>query len=85
MPRPSTASPELDFLRQAARLCPNVACVLTKIDLYPQWQRIAELDRGHLRTAGIDAELLPTSSVLRMHAVRPPRTVSSTRNLVSRR
>lgn len=61
--------PELDFLRQAGRLCPNVACVLTKIDLYPQWQRIAELDRGHLRTAGIDAELLPTSSVLRMHAV----------------
>jgi hypothetical protein len=61
--------PELDFLRQAGRLCPNVACVLTKIDLYPQWRRIAELDRGHLRTAGIDAELLPTSSVLRMHAV----------------
>jgi hypothetical protein len=63
------SQPELDFLRQAERLCPNVACVLTKIDLYSQWQRIAELDRGHLRTAGIDAELLPTSSVLRMHAV----------------
>jgi Dynamin family len=62
--------PELEFLRQAGLVCPNVACVLTKIDLYPQWQRIAELDRGHLRTAGIDAELLPTSSVLRLHAVR---------------
>ena len=61
--------PELEFLRQAGRICPNVACVLTKIDLYPQWQRIADLDRDHLGSAGIDAELLPTSSVLRLHAV----------------
>ena len=62
--------PEIEFLRQAAMVCPNVACVLTKIDLYPQWQRIAELDRGHLASVGINAELLPTSSVLRLHAVR---------------
>jgi len=62
--------PELEFLRQAGLVCPNVACVLTKIDLYLQWQRIAELDRGHLATAGIDAEMLPTSSVLRLHAMR---------------
>src|SRR6201986_2700446 len=62
--------PELDFLRQAGRICPNVACGLTKIDLYPQWQRIAELDRGHLASVEIDAELLPTSSVLRLHAVQ---------------
>ncbi|MFY9932153.1 MAG: dynamin family protein [Streptosporangiaceae bacterium] len=62
--------PELEFLRQAKLVCPNVACVLTKIDLYPQWQWIAELDRGHLRTAGIEAELLPVSSVLRLHALR---------------
>jgi GTPase SAR1 family protein len=61
--------PELEFLRQAGRLCPNIVCVLTKIDLYPEWQRIAELDRGHLRAAGIDAELLAVSSVLRNHAV----------------
>ena len=61
--------PELEFLRQAGLVCPNVACLLTKIDLYSQWQRIAELDRGHLAAAGIDAELLPTSSVLRLHAV----------------
>ena len=62
--------PELEFLRQAGLVCPNVACVLTKIDLYLQWQRIAELDRGHLATVGIDAEILPISSVLRLHAVR---------------
>ena len=62
--------PELEFLRQAKLVCPNVACVLTKIDLYPRWQWIAKLDRGHLRTAGIDAELLPASSMLRLHASR---------------
>jgi hypothetical protein len=62
--------PELEFLRQAGRICPNVACVVTKIDLYPQWQRITELDQGHLASVGIDAELLPTSSVLRLHAVQ---------------
>jgi hypothetical protein len=62
--------PELEFLRQAGRICPNVACVVTKIDLYPQWQRITELDQGHLASVEIDAELLPTSSVLRLHAVQ---------------
>ena len=62
--------PELEFLRQAAQVCPNVACVLTKIDLYPRWQWIAELDRRHLRTAGIDAALLPVSSMLRLHALQ---------------
>jgi hypothetical protein len=62
--------PELEFLRQAGRICPNVACVVTKIDLYPQWQRITELDKGHLASVEIDAELLPISSVLRLHAVQ---------------
>ncbi|GAA3437837.1 hypothetical protein GCM10018954_074510 [Kutzneria kofuensis] len=27
--------PELDFLRQAMKMCPTVLCVLTKTDLYP--------------------------------------------------
>ena len=62
-------APELDFLRQAIRMCPNVACVITKTDLYPDWRRIVELDRGHLRRAGIDAELLAVSSSVRWEAV----------------
>jgi len=62
-------APELEFLRQAVRLCPNVACVLTKTDLYPQWRRIAELDRGHLRTVGVDAPLHGVSSDVRWQAV----------------
>ncbi len=62
-------APELEFLRQAIRLCPNVVCVLTKIDLYPEWRRIAELDVQHLREAGIVADLVAVSSTLRWEAV----------------
>ncbi|MDQ4103151.1 MAG: dynamin family protein [Actinomycetota bacterium] len=62
--------PELEFLRQAAKVCPNVACVLTKTDLYPEWRRIAELDRSHLTTVNIDAELLSVSSTLRVQSIR---------------
>jgi Dynamin family len=62
--------PELEFLHAAMKLCPNVACVLTKTDLYPHWRRIEELDRGHLRRAGVEAEIFPVSSVLRLHAAK---------------
>ena len=64
------SEPEMNFLRKAMKLCPNVAAVLTKTDLYPEWRRIADLDRGHLAAAGVEAELLPVSSSLRLHATR---------------
>ncbi|MFP5069215.1 dynamin family protein [Pseudonocardia nantongensis] len=63
-------APEIEFLQAARKLCPNVGCVVTKTDLYPHWRRIVELDEGHLRDARIDAELLPVSSALRLHAAR---------------
>jgi hypothetical protein len=63
-------APEMEFLRHAASVCPTVACVLTKNDLYPEWRRIAELDRGHLAAAGITAEVFPVSSTLRWQAVQ---------------
>lgn len=62
--------PELDFLATAMKVCPNVVAVLTKTDLYPAWRRIAELDRGHLAAAGVDAELIPISSAVRQLALR---------------
>ncbi len=62
--------PELDFLSAARRLCPNVACVITKTDLYPQWRRIVELSTGHLGRAGLASEVFPVSSTLRLHALR---------------
>jgi len=62
--------PELDFLRQAADLCPTVVCALTKIDFYPEWRRILELDQQHLRRAGLDCPIVPLSAPLRHHGVR---------------
>ncbi|RPF25953.1 replication fork clamp-binding protein CrfC [Georgenia muralis] len=62
--------PEVRFLRQALRVCPNVACVLTKTDLYPRWRHIAELDQAHLTTVRGDIPLIPVSSVLRLTAAR---------------
>ncbi|ALG11433.1 dynamin family protein [Kibdelosporangium phytohabitans] len=56
---------EVDFVRHAADVCPNLIVVLTKTDFYPQWQRILELDRQHLRDAGIEAEIVAVSSTLR--------------------
>jgi hypothetical protein len=61
---------ELSVVRLAAARCPTVVCVLTKIDLYPAWRRIAELDRQHLAAAGLgDVEVLPVSSLLRLEAL----------------
>ena len=58
-------APELDFLKQAADVCPTVACVLTKTDLYPQWRRIWEGNRRHLG----DIPHFPVSSTMRWHAL----------------
>jgi hypothetical protein len=60
------SGPELDFLRAAMELCPTVGCVVTKTDLYPHWRRIVELDKGHLGRAGVEAEVFPVSSELRL-------------------
>jgi Dynamin family len=62
--------PELEFLTAAMKLCPNVACVVTKTDLYPHWRQIMDLDRTHLDTAGIRADTFPVSSTLRLHAAK---------------
>ncbi|WP_300015903.1 dynamin family protein [Pseudonocardia sp.] len=62
-------APEMEFLRHAVSVCPTVACVMTKNDLYPEWERIAELNRGHLAAVGITTEMFPVSSTLRWHAV----------------
>ncbi|WP_032386484.1 MULTISPECIES: dynamin family protein [Nocardiaceae] len=62
--------PELAFLRQVQGLCPAVAVLITKIDLYPHWRQIVEANRGHLGRAGITVQMLPVSSLLRSHAVR---------------
>ncbi|MEV4618104.1 dynamin family protein [Asanoa sp. NPDC049573] len=60
---------EVEFLRQAHELCPTVVCVLTKIDFYPAWRRIRDLNASHLRMVG-DLPLMPVASPLRARAVR---------------
>lgn len=62
--------PEVAFLRQVTALCPTVACLISKTDLYPHWRAVVDADRAHLDREGIDVPLLPISSVLRSHALR---------------
>lgn len=62
--------PEIRFLRQAMRITPSVVGVLSKTDLYPEWRRVAELDRGHLTRVAPDIPLFPVSSDLRLEATR---------------
>src|SRR3712207_8676656 len=41
---------EVDFIKHAVDMCPNLIVVLTKTDFYPQWQRILDLDRDRKST-----------------------------------
>ena len=59
--------PEVQFLRHAMRISPNVAAVLAKTDLYPEWRRIEDIDRGHLHDVG-EVPLFAVSSDLRLLA-----------------
>lgn len=60
---------EVDFLRRASRLCPVVACVITKTDFYPAWRRIRDLNEKHL-AAHCPVPLMSVSSPMRSRAVK---------------
>jgi GTPase SAR1 family protein len=64
--------PEIEYLKAAAERCATVLVAMTKIDLYPEWRRIVEINRGHLERAGIEAPILPVSSTLRRIALSEP-------------
>ncbi|HEX6967858.1 MAG TPA: dynamin family protein [Micromonosporaceae bacterium] len=59
---------ELEFLRRTREMCDNVACVITKTDFYPAWQKIRDLNARHLGRE-FDIPLITVSSSLRMRAV----------------
>ena len=59
--------PEVQLLRHAMRISPNVAAVLAKTDLYPEWRTIERIDRGHLKGIG-DMPIFAVSSDLRLIA-----------------
>lgn len=63
-------APELEFLQQARQMCPNIVCVMTKVDFYPAWRKIRDINKGHLERRGIKARVIPVSSALRIHALR---------------
>jgi replication fork clamp-binding protein CrfC len=62
--------PEMWFIAQAHRICPNAVLVATKTDLYPHWREIVNTNAGHLQRAGVSMPILPVSSLLRSHAVK---------------
>ncbi|MBY6060354.1 dynamin family protein [Microbacterium esteraromaticum] len=59
--------PEVQFLQHAMRISPNVAAVLAKTDLYPEWRRIERIDREHLNGHD-DVPIFSVSSDLRLLA-----------------
>jgi hypothetical protein len=61
-------APEVDFLHRTRERCPNVYCVVTKVDLHGEWRRIVELNTGHLAAAGLDVPIIAVSSFLRLRA-----------------
>jgi ethanolamine utilization protein EutP (predicted NTPase) len=61
---------ELQFLRFASTICPNVLGVLTKTDLSPRWRGHLERDRMLVAEAGLAIPLVAVSSVLRERALR---------------
>jgi hypothetical protein len=68
------SQPELEFLRTARELCPNIVCVVTKTDFYPEWRRIVDLDVQHLNRQGLPAPIVAVSSVLRQRALQTEST-----------
>lgn len=63
------SQPEIDFLRRAIELCPSVMFAQTKTDLFSNWQKILELNKGHLARQGVDIPIVPVSSALRVAAL----------------
>lgn len=56
--------PELTFLQQASGLCPQILCVVSKLDLQLHWRDIVAANTSHLENAGLEVPVIPTSSLL---------------------
>ena len=62
------SAPELSFLATAVRAGRPVIVAVTKVDMYPAWPRIVELDMGHLRRLAFTDAPIPLSAALRLAA-----------------
>ncbi len=59
--------PEVQLIKHALRVSPNVAAVLSKTDIYPHWQQIERIDERHLEDVG-HIPIFAVSSDLRLLA-----------------
>lgn len=59
---------ELEFLAGARAAGRPILVALTKVDMYPQWRRILDINVGRLGLAGLDLRPWPLSSTLRAAA-----------------
>jgi len=59
------SGPELEFLASARGAGPPVLVAVTKIDMYPEWRRIVDIDTAKLQAIGLVERPFALSSVLR--------------------
>ena len=62
------SGPELEFLASARGAGPPVLVAVTKIDIYPEWRRIIDIDTGHLQAIGFAERPFGLSAALRARA-----------------
>lgn len=62
------SGPELEFLASARSAGPPVLVAVTKIDIYPEWRRIIDIDTAHLQAIGLVERPFGLSAVLRARA-----------------
>lgn len=61
--------PEVQLIKHALRVSPNVSAVLSKTDIYPHWRQIERIDAHHLDEVG-HIPIYPISSDLRLMAAQ---------------
>ena len=71
---PLSAS-EVGFLKRALAVCPVVIVVLTKVDLYPDWRRVLDMNVAILEESQVSIPVVPVSAALRMAALAERDTV----------
>ncbi|HKQ17410.1 MAG TPA: dynamin family protein, partial [Solirubrobacterales bacterium] len=59
---------ELEFLGSARSAGPPILVALTKIDMYPEWRRIRDIDAGRLAAIGLADPPFGLSSVLKLRS-----------------
>ena len=62
---------EMEYLAQAVEMCHTIICVMTKVDLYPAWRKVLEINQGHLGRLGYGhLPIFPVSSSLRIEGIK---------------